>query len=333
MSLDSDKIFQNILRRRKEYDLKYSLRIDKSDKDNKPSVGFSDFVTKEAGILSGSDIFPGTIELYEQGHSRGLKTGWPRLEEKFSIQPNELTIITGYPSSGKSTFLNNLLVNLAQDNNFSTCFFTPESYPYRNHQSVLMQMFYKKAFFGSGRMSLDELKGKEYFLDTFFSWIDLDNFDELTLECLIDKFALAKVEKQINAIVIDPWNEIEHVFTRGENETQYVSKWLSLLKQFAIRMDVHVFIVHHPRKIQNFTKKLKVPSPDDLAGSYSWWAKADNCITVYRTDEYETPVEIHIKKVKREGDTGYPGKVLLNFDEQTKTYSDISPFDEGYKPF
>lgn len=44
---------------------------------------------------------------------RGISTGWKNLDPFYKVIPGEVTIVTGVPNSGKSEFIDALMVNLS----------------------------------------------------------------------------------------------------------------------------------------------------------------------------------------------------------------------------
>jgi twinkle protein len=65
------------------------------------------------GVFEISDRREDLLRLYEQGFERGHRTGWRELDKLYTVRPGEFTAVTGIPSSGKSNWLDCLLVNLA----------------------------------------------------------------------------------------------------------------------------------------------------------------------------------------------------------------------------
>jgi twinkle protein len=64
--------------------------------------------------------------LWEAGLPPGEKTGWPSIDKLYTVAPGQLTIITGWPGSGKSEWLDALLVNLMHQG-WYTSIFSPEN--------------------------------------------------------------------------------------------------------------------------------------------------------------------------------------------------------------
>ena len=65
------------------------------------------------GLHSVLDYADETLALYRDGRKHGLSTGWRSLDEYFTIRPGELSLVTGVPGSGKSEFIDAMMINLA----------------------------------------------------------------------------------------------------------------------------------------------------------------------------------------------------------------------------
>ena len=49
-------------------------------------------------------------------------------------------------------------------------------------------------------------------------------------------------------VVIDPWNEVEHLWGRQDTEATYLNRVLRQLKLLARRFQIAIFIVTHPTR-------------------------------------------------------------------------------------
>jgi twinkle protein len=73
------------------------------------------------GLHSFADFWGEIYEYYMQQrpYETGVSSGWEALDQYYRVVPGELTVVTGVPNSGKSEWLDALLVNLSRDNNWS----------------------------------------------------------------------------------------------------------------------------------------------------------------------------------------------------------------------
>jgi len=162
-------------------------------------------------------------------------------------------------------------------------------------------------------------------LNDDFYFMKIDEID-LTIDGILDKAKELVVRKGIDALVIDPYNYIEHNMPKGYSETQYVSELLTKIKRFKDTYNVHVFLVAHPRKIGKFGKVHEVPTLYDIAGSAHFYNKCDNGITVYRNDETNS-VDVHVQKVRFRF-VGKKGVASFHYDVKTGRYAELNaPFE------
>jgi twinkle protein len=275
-------------------------------------------------IISPRDLLLPVSELYTAKLTRGYGTGWDGVDFHFTVKPGEFTVITGMPSHGKSEWLDALCTNLAINHNFRIPIFSPENHPLAQHLAKILEKVSGKPFHGEGRMSHDEMIDALGAIEKNFAFIQTSE-TEFTPSHIADQAAdfLNGTLTMPKAMIIDPWNEMDHYRPSGLSETEYISRILTELRRFAREFKTHLFLVAHPMKMQKDKDgNYPVPRPYDISGSAHWYNKADNCITVWR-DVVNAPenVELHIQKVRFKS-TGKPGIVHLTYDNKTSTYSE-----------
>lgn len=290
----------------------------------------ADFLDAEAekrpDVKSALDYAEEVHKLWVDGLPAGDKTGWPSLDKHYTVAPGQLTIITGWPGSGKSEWTDALMVNLSRQNwKFAICSF--ENLPVQIHIAKLMEKIAGKPF-GSGpreRIPQDHLNEHLDALSESFRFIT-QRKEGISLERIVESAEgyLNEEGDKRRGLIIDPWNEIEHWRPQGISETEYVSQQLSFIRNWARAHSVHVWIVAHPAKQPRDAKGLLVqPRPDMIAGSQHWWNKADCALTVWRDPEHPEmkTVDIIVQKVRFKH-IGKPGTVSLEYDRITGRYSE-----------
>lgn len=261
-------------------------------------------------------------DLYHDGVGTGNSTGWENVDEFLTIRPKQLTIITGMPSHGKSEWLDALCVNLARLHKYRVCFFSPENHPLEMHCQKIISKIAKKPFWGNNKMSEDEMWKAMEVADKYFSFVKIDE-ESFTPIDIINQ-ALPWLDQSIaqpKALVIDPWNEMDHRRPAGLSETEYISQTLTVLRKAARDYDVHLFLVAHPTKLQRQQDgNYPVPKPYDIAGSAHFFNKTDNAVSIWR-DVINEPerTEVHIQKV-RFNSNGHPGMAELYYDYKRCNY-------------
>ena len=264
-------------------------------------------------------------DLWDRGLPPGDRTGWPSVDKHYTVDDGQLSIVTGWPSSGKSEWIDALAVNLGRQG-WRIAFFSPENQPIKLHAAKLLEKASGKPF-GSGpteRLARDEIGEHLDDIRDWFRFIHAPEGGALTPKAVIQAAEpwLARQEGCKRGLVIDPWNELEHWRPSNFSETEYISQQLSMVRNWARASGVHVWIVAHPQKVPRDKQgRLPVPRPDMISGSQHWWNKADACITVHRdiSDPDSPIVEIHVQKVRFKH-IGRAGLVTLKYDRVTGRY-------------
>lgn len=285
-----------------------------------------------AGVFTVGDYFDAIDTLYENGLQGGNSTGWLEVDKYYTVRPGEMTIITGVPSHGKSTWLTALLVNLTHQFGWRHSLFSPENQPLQRYMGIIAAMHVGKPF-GKGfvtRMNRTELGEAKRWLNEHFFFTH-PNDDDLTLDSLLDKAKETVRRYGVNCVVLDPWNEIDNTRPIGVSETDHINTSLAKIRRFGRLYQVHMFIVAHPQKlVKDRDDKYPAPTAYEISGSAHWYNKGDGIISVWRDPKDETKnVVIHIQKV-RFREVGKVGEVSMSHDVVTGRYSDLGEFQSKY---
>ena len=279
--------------------------------------------------LHGAEVFSDAVlDLYENGQLRGARTGLSSLDEFIQIAPGMVTVVTGFPSSGKSDFIDQLCLNLAQSMKYKTVFCSFEKPP-ELHLMQLAQKLTKRPFFEGGeqRMTPEERDHAQAWLKEHFLFMDYRRDGPTTIEGILDIASTAVMRMGCRILVIDPYNYI--TLSNNSKETDEISSLLTQVQQWAKSHDAHVFFIAHPTKISPDRRGSKVVvSGHDIAGSAAWFAKADIGITLWRDPHDIDPPEAHVWKVRWSW-VGKHGVCPLKFDRSIGHWSDYAPsFDD-----
>jgi len=271
-----------------------------------------------AGVFTVDDIKQDIITAYEDGLSlKGKSTGWFKLDPYYTIAKRQITVVTGVPSHGKSTFLDAMLINIAKDEGYRFAVFSPENFPLHRHASQLAKCYVGKQFGKgyNGHMSRAELDNAIEWIDEHFYFV-MPPDDELTISHILDKTKIMIRRYGVDGLIIDPWNELDHSRRTNCTETEYISESLSKIRRFARQYDIHIWLVAHPTKLyRGKDGKYPVPTMYDISGSAHFRNKTDAGICVWRDlDNDSDNVEIHVQKT-RFMDIGKPGMITLKYDK------------------
>lgn len=250
------------------------------------------------GIFTGDDLASEIRDIYNNGFPNGNKIGYKGFDDLISFRPGELTTIVAIPGSGKSKILDQILVRLASRFGWKSGVFSPEHQPSSLHATSLISQFTGGEMIGKGKISeMKREKGIE-FVNEFFFFMKVDEID-VTIDGILSLAEELVVKKGIKALLIDPYNYIEHKIPKGYTETQYISELLTKICRFMKTFQVHVFLIVHPTKIQKNkeTGKYNVPTLYDCSGSSHFFNKTYNGFTVYR--DFDTNVvTVYVQKIK-----------------------------------
>jgi twinkle protein len=242
-------------------------------------------------------IEPGQLRAFlnARGMPKGLESGVAALDSVVRLPDGGgwLTIVTGIPSMGKTTFLRGWLAYLATRHDLHLIWSSAE-----DNRAEILALGLASVVTGlpaydgpSGPgMSDAELEKAETWLRRHVTILHADDDrTEMTLDWLTETAALVAKRHagQRRYLILDPWNEVEHNYGRGETEAQYTGKWLRRLKAWSRANGVGVIIVAHPTKLlrQPGKTELDPPTAYDISGGAMWFNKADLIICIHRHEE------------------------------------------------
>jgi len=269
---------------------------------------------------------------YQNGYPKGAKSGMlddiGDTDAFLTIISQQLTIVTGIHGHGKDEFLNAFCTGLAKINHWKTMICQFEETPDITASKFMEKYACKSYDFRKNpehRMNQTEFNKSMSFVDEYIKILNVDTFDT-TIDSILDK-AKQMVERYgINALVISPWNCIEHNTPSGMTTDAYTSKVLSQITSFLRKYNLHGFLVVHPTKMaKGVDGKYLVPTLTNCKGAAEFGQKTHNGITVYRN--FDTGiVDVHIQKVKYSW-LGRVGTRHFKFDPLTRQYSSIDTAD------
>lgn len=282
-----------------------------------------------SGLFPISDLKSDLECLYDQGVSRGYTTGFLHFDKYYTVSPGRLTIVTGIPSSGKSEWLDAVQVNMIARHDWKFAVCSPENWPPEVHAQKYIEKIVSKPFSKSGwsenRMSRGEIDtALAQVKDNLFFIMPKADDEFLTVEFILERTLYAIKRHGVNGLIIDPWNEIEHMQDKGEREDLYISKQLSRLRRFARRNGIHIWLVAHPQKLtkDKDTGDYKPPTMYEISGGAQWRNKADMGICVHRPDMQSDITEVYVQKVRFKYE-GRVGVQRFKYCRDTGEYTEI----------
>lgn len=229
-----------------------------------------------AGEVDPIDLWEQIERLHEGEAVETTDIGFPGIDPGYRVIRGQVTTVTGWPNSGKSAWLDQVLVNLGlRLDGWRFAIFSPEKDPAR-HAIELIEKAARAPFFAGPRprMSMAEVKAFRAWLDESFHWLAFDRTrkgpSRPDVHWLVERIEYMVRRYGIDGAVIDPFNRVRPSGQYG-HPTEWVLDFLEELQACARRNNIHIWIVAHPAK-QPRGKNGKRPERltlQDIAGCYA----------------------------------------------------------------
>jgi twinkle protein len=242
-----------------------------------------------SGTFTAEDFQNEIFDLYEKGlpETMGLKKRcFGNLSDVFSTMNGQLTVVTGIPSHGKSTFVDWYVLNLIDEHEVKVSIFSPEHSPMPLYFSNFMQKAIGKPFFGTVQ-GVEKMTKED--MQRFVEWSKNRLYltgggqgEVMDWDWLFDKFKEQIFTFGINVFVVDAWNKVQ--MPKGYDGKTGIDAILTKLTAFCQQNDVQIFLVAHPTKMQKDKKTglYDVPKLYDVSGSSDFSNQAHNGFSIYR---------------------------------------------------
>lgn len=275
------------------------------------------------GVFCVEDIFESMLDNFRKGVQLAPTTRFKELDTYFRWKKGEINLWTGYANWGKTYFVLQLMLTKSIWDGWKWAVFCPENFPANDFYDDLIEMYCGKWL---KDITEDEYIAAASFINDHIFYIYPEN--EHDLVSIHEKFRMLVMKKGVDGVLIDPWNQLDHVQKAYQREDQYLSQMLKDVKRFALLNNVSYNIIAHPKTpTYGEGKQLPVVDMYDLYGGSMWGNKVDQLVTYHRpnwhVDKNDQSVEIHIQKVKRKRTGGTQGKCDLRMNWQRKRYVEI----------
>jgi len=250
-------------------------------------------------------LITGFTDLPAQPDRTLWKLGVKELDRIMAFRSREISVLTGIPGHGKSTFAIWAAHHLVKNHDIKVALGMFETDPceIKFQLSRLSHM-----------LNDDELARKLDRNYRLFHRVDEGDAEHgmKWLKCMIHK---AAGRDGCRVIFVDPWNELEHQPEPGEQMTYYTNFCLMRLRQWAEKYDIHICIIAHPRKLQTGER----PGGYHVDGSAAWANKPGMGYTLHVSEE--EGVTLTTWKVRSRQGTGCrPGTIKLAFNEESMAF-------------
>jgi twinkle protein len=245
------------------------------------------------GVSTLKDVEEELRDFVINGFKPGFQIGIDNFDKIFSTYTSQFITVTGIPSSGKSDFVDQMVIGYNKNYHWKTAFASPENHPIHMHAHKLMRKVWgtmpPASEIGSDKWN----EVTEHINDNFF-FIDMDTYN---LESVLKKGAELVKRKGIKCLVIDPFNKVRSSDGSGDVNV-YTMDYLSKIESFAKKYDVLVIVVAHPVKMpKGKDGKTEEPNMYNIKGGGEWYDASYHGLLVHRDYEKKT-VKVKVLKVK-----------------------------------
>ena len=274
------------------------------------------------------DIEGEITDFVKNGFKRGYQVGLSNFDSIFSTYTGQFITVTGIPSSGKSDFVDQMVVGYNQNYDWKTAFASPENAPTYLHAHKIMRKVWqdmpRKDDIGTDKWNAVA----DHVNDNFF-FIDMERY---TLDSVLRKGAELVKRKGIKCLVIDPFNKIRDVDSNLEDVNRYTMEYLSKIEIFAKKYDVLVFVVAHPTKMyKDKDGKMEEPTMYNIKGGGEWYDASYHGLLIHRDYENKT-VKAKVLKVKFQnlGENG--AEAHFRWEPKSGCFIPHEPIDMSNEP-
>ena len=245
-------------------------------------------------VITLNDVEKDLEDFVENGFKPGYQIGLENFDSIFSTYTGQFITVTGVPSSGKSDFVDRMVLGYNLKYGWKTAYASPENQPVFLHGHKLVRKMW-------GDMpTKDDINSEKWnnitsHINDNFYFIDMERYD---LDAVLKKGAELVKRKGIKCLVIDPFNKVKMLDGTSLSVVDYTMEYLTRIDAFCKKYDVLVIIVAHPTKM--FKKEdgeIEEPNMYNIKGGGEWYDASYHGLLVHRNYSMGT-VKVKVLKVK-----------------------------------
>ena len=281
-----------------------------------------------SGVETIADYRERAKRIWSEGVVPGKKVGWGEFDDHVKFEPGRTVIIVGEPNTGKSTFADDLILNLALQHGWKAALYSPEMFPPERHIDRMATAIAGRRF---RKEMVETERGVDYrrtvipepMADRILDWLQDNIFfvteeHGRTIHKLLHRAEQLQMRYGIRQLLLDPFNYIQ-LPEGAKSDTAKIGDVLAEIELFAHRTGLLVVVVVHPSKLQ---KGEEITSLYNASGSAEFRNRADYGLVLVNDDKGNRapncPSHLHLLKVivdkVRDDEMGYKGVCHVSFD-------------------
>jgi hypothetical protein len=260
------------------------------------------------------------LQYHEDDGRPGLELGFQNLNQLYTHKKSGITDWTGFPSSGKTYFVLEILMQLSEKYNQRHMLYVPDLGTYYETIAKLVKMYTGKDFEKKfhNKISVAELLNRIPQISNDFIILTKEDPRKPITPHQFWEFCIDYTHidgRKCDTGLIDSWKNMSKDFA-NLREDQYLDAVLSYRNELAEEGNIHFHTIAHPNKTEleekknsDGSKKRRVPTAQDIKGGDSWYANGKNIITIDWPNSEASEIDVHVWKVKPEN-VGKKGKII-----------------------
>ncbi|CAB5218543.1 hypothetical protein UFOVP211_31 [uncultured Caudovirales phage] len=277
-------------------------------------------------ITEAGDVIDKLFTYRDTYNEKGKYLGFETLHEHYSMSLGNCTDWTGYPMSGKTQVLMELLINTSMFYGWKHLIYFPDV---GTNVEIIADLIHKKTGKSFNPSNNNVITNEE--ITWNIDWV-IQHFKVLTKSDVKAKMTPIqfwdmavelKKHGELHTASIDSWKDLTHEYEKHGGYAQYLEYVLPYRNQIAEDNNLHLHTIIHPKLTEKVNGKRAVPVPYDLKGGSEWFNSGKCMITVHRQDPTHNLAEIHFNKIKPRSN-GKVGSIELWFDKERLTYFEQS---------
>lgn len=279
---------------------------------------------------------------------RGATTFVPALDAHFKWMPGYANLWTGWPGSGKSEFVRQLLLLQAVFAEKKSLLFVPEDMPKEAFYDALVHSLTGQNPDPQAPNALPRRyyqRAAEFLREYVFVVVCPKHYGK-TPGHILDVFEAARAKHGVCHFVLDPWNKCDHSGLQAAGGFQpYLVKELGAFTDWVVEAQTCLSLVAHPKgQLRPRGEARAVPDSDGVSGGQTWDDMMHCINAIYRphvhTQRNDPAVAFYSHKIKSHrrmgakpgsiGDGSENADVRIDFQWQTARYffNGVSPLND-----
>lgn len=284
-------------------------------------------------ITTAKQVVEGLKKHRDTYNDKGKYLGFERLNDLYTMQLGTCTDWTGFPRSGKTQVLMELLLNTSIFYGWKHFIYFPDV---GNNIEIIADLLHKKTSktfnpkYGNVISDKEIYRHTEWLLEHFKILTKSDVKAKLTPFEFFDMAVEIKDQFNIQTASIDSWKDLNHPYKEYGGYATYLEEVLPYRNQIAEDHNIHIHTIIHPKLTEKENGVRKAPTPYDLKGGSEWFNSGKCMVTVHRDSVDTITADITVHKVKPRS-CGNVGTVSYNFDIEKFVYYDLENTTAGIK--